>query len=641
MKKRFLSFILAICLSMPCFALVGCNKGGNPDGEDSGQDLNVQQVFSKFETVQDCMVEYNGSLCVDKVTQSFYGETKEQMNTPGYWCETNTGGIGYNKSTGEFYSYDMYSGNIWPICVSKMFDGNKLGYFGLEGEGVLVDKVFGSYIIKKGLFVPYEDNEYGTTIFRNSILNSDNYNFTSYQACIKAFEQYKSGNLDYYDVFTYTVDGKKQDKNYIIEANLIAEHFEDESNSALKQEVTFRYTFNDSFLLKFEEIIDRYSDCYHYENTTYTFEKRFSQQAYERVDTSSYELPNNKITQTLEIYRDCVPGLQWDMEYGTLISDYVDAVSVKANTKGYTAYIDAEHTIPLTNEVTKSYKPTKVYLLSTPEDDYANVITRYIYEKASGEREYEYVTSSIDCIVDYTFPDDPLKLKSYDFYEKVIHTQSEFYHEEFYVNGQKRDDLVYNVWESGIYYFDLVHKQDTTPAVVNIYDSATDKIWKSYTYYENGTLWSHIKEEILANENYYRMSFDTVSVNFFQNGTNITNYEYIYVKNGQLDVKMSISAESYSNLYKYVNLNNDSVVARVLIYDVSYDETKDFNLNDFETLIVNGLEFRVDGVAGNLDNITSDFTYNESAESLSIKLTGGTFNIKFKLKDGVDMDIYY
>ena len=634
MKKKFLSFVLVIFLSIPCFSLVGCNNNG--DGE---QDLNVQQAFSKFETVQDCMAGYNGSLCVDKVTQSFFGDNKEQMNTPGYWCETYAGGMGYNKNTGEFYSYEGYHGGVWLNYISKMFDDNQLGFFESE-EGVLVDKAFGSHIIKKGLFVPYADNELGQTLFKNSILDNSDYNFTSYRACIKAFEQYKSENLDEYDIITYSVNAKKKNKNYIIEANIVVENFEDGYSGVIKREETYRYTFNDSFLLKFETTRERYSDSYDYENTTYTFEKRFSQEDYEKIDTSSYDLPRNKITQTLEIYRDCVPGLQWDMEYGTLISDYVDEVSAKANTKGYTAYIDAEHTIPLTNQVTKSYEPTNVYLLSIPEDDYAVAITRYIYEKTNGEREYEYVTSSVDCIVDYSIPDEPGVFKRYEFYEKVVHTQSEFYHEEFYVNGQL-DDLQYDVRESGVYYFDLVHKQDTTPTVVNIYDSTTDKIWKSYTYYENGTLWSHIKEEIFANENYYRMSFDTVSVNFFQNGTNITNYEYLYVENGQLNIKMSITAESLSNLYKYVDLTDDSVVDRIYIYDISYEETKDFNLGDFETLIVNGLEFRVNGVVGNLDNITSEFIYNESAESLSIELTGGTFNIKFKLKDGISKSAYY
>ena len=634
MKKLF----LLICLFAIALAGVAC--GGNGDGGDDGS-LTVQQIFSKFETVQINMENYEGSLSIVTNHQNFSGQNKEQMNTDGYWCEGSTEYVGYDKDTGAYYEYSDRYAWIDVYKVNKIFSDGKIGYYEYGNtDGVLVDSKYGLYEVKKGRF---EDREYSN--YYGYLLSQD-VNFLSYKECIDSFESYKTTQLEYYDSIDYTISAKQEGGLYFIEATIARYKDADEYNGSADEEITFKYTFNDTMFLKYEYVSENSGHSFDNTDTWYSYESRvsdiattFSNEKYESIDKSIYNEPYRKITQELAIYRDGAIFTTYDVEFGTKLSEFIEGIHIsqKENTKGYKVYVDEDNTKLLSDEEMSSYKKEKLYYVSIPDDDYATINTRYIYEKSSGERKVEKVISTIEMVTDYTFPDYPAYNKQYEI--KNSYDGAKYYFEDVYVNGQKLDTIFTEILSGNTYYIDVIHKQDATPVSVNVYDNYTGKIWKTFTNYENGTLLSHIQHQIVYNQSYYGANLLYLNTSFStSNGASIDNQSLLKV-DGNMDIYMTVRSISTpvsarNNMFRYDDLSTSEEIDEVLISSMQSGEYAIFYMGDYDTFIINGYEFRKNGVLGNIAGYDFHYVYDSAYNRLKVSLGGMTYNIQYKKVDG-------
>ncbi len=637
MKKLF----LLICLFAIALAGVAC--GGNGDGGDDGGDgsLTVQQIFAKFETVQINMENYEGSLNIVSAQENFSGQNKEQMNTDGYWPEKSIEYCGYNDNTGEYYNYlDRYAW-IDVYSVSKVFSDGQIGYYEYgDTQGVLVDSHYGSYATKLGKF----ENRAWSRFYGNVI---DGFNFNSYGECVSSLERYKTEQLAYYDSVSYTISATKEGTLYVIEAKITRQRDADEYNGASDEEITYKYIFSDTTFLKYEHVSETFGHNMDFTDTWYSYNKEvsdisttFSEEDYDKIDKSIYNLPTRKVTRELKIYRDGANLTSYDVEFGTKLSDFVEGIHVsqKENTKGYNIYVDEENTKLLTDEVMSSYKNTSLYYVSIPQDDYATINTRYIYEKSSGERKIEKVISSIEMVTDYTFPDYPVYNKQYEI--KNYYDGGKYYFEDIYVNGQKLDTIFTEVRSGNTYYVDVIHKQDLTPVTVNVYDNHTGKIWKTFDSYENGTLWSHIEHQIRYNVNYYGANLQYLRTAFtIENGASTDNIPLLKVDGG-LNVYMSVSAVSVpanarNNMFRYDDLATSDEIDKVEVSNIQSGGYVIFVLDEYETFIIDGYEFKKDGVEGNVNGYDFHYVYDRTYKRLKVSLGGKTYEIQYKRVDGL------
>jgi len=193
LSKIILSSIFAFLLA---FSIAGCgpkdngdngNNGGNSGGQQ--QEMNVEQAFSKFETVYDNMSNYENSLTINILSSNFSGERKDQMNTDGYWLETLTNILSYDHNSGNFFSIDERWEYSRINYVSKLFDDDNIGHFVLLEdnsiqESLLVDKLYGAYKIKDNIF---PNNKYDYSIFNER----EKYSLLTHSAAIEAFQKAK------------------------------------------------------------------------------------------------------------------------------------------------------------------------------------------------------------------------------------------------------------------------------------------------------------------------------------------------------------------------------------------------------------------------------------------------------------------
>lgn len=633
MKKLF----LLICLFAIALAGVAC--GGNGDGDDGGS-LTVQQIFSKFETVQINMENYDGTLSIQSKNEYFSGQNKEQMNTDGYWCESSTEYLGYDSQTGEYYNYvDRYAW-IDVYKVGKVFPDGQIGHYEYgDTQGVLIDNNYGSYVIKEGRF----ENRQLSCYYGYP---NNGFNLNSYTECVSALESYKTSQLESYDSVSYSLSAKKEGELYVIELKINQERDADVYNGADREERIYKYTFSDTLFLKAECLVESFGHNYDNTDTWYHYEKKvsditttFSQENYQKIDTSSLSLPDRKITQELTIYRDGAKFTAYDVEFGMKLSDFAEQIHVaqKDNTKGYNIYVDADNTKLLTDEVMSSSKKMSLYYVSIPNDDYATINTRYIYEKSSGERKVEKVISTIELVTDYTFPEYPAYHKYYEI--KNTYDGAKYYFEDIYVNGQKLDTIFYEVRSGNTYYVDVIHKQDLTPVTVNVYDNYTGKIWKTFTNYENGTLWSHVEHQIIYNDSYYGANLQHLSTTFtLENGANTDNQPLLQVDGG-LNVYMSVNAisvpaSSRNNMFRYDDLLTSQEVDKVEVRNVESGGYVIFHLGEYDTFIIDGYEFKKDGVEGNVGGYDFHYVYDRTNSRLKVSLGGKTYNIQYERNDG-------
>ncbi|MBE7073500.1 MAG: hypothetical protein E7379_00130 [Clostridiales bacterium] len=626
-SKYLLASIFLIPLSL---SFVACGNNGSPDGNNNSQ---IEQTFKIFESVQNHMESYSGSLSITHKNESFSGPSKELMNTDGYWCESSTYYLSHNNTTGEFFELLDRWEFFEPIYFSKNFNGQCIGFFPQGDSSCLVEKEFGLHKIKQNIL---SKGDFGGTIFADGI----NYDFSDYVSCKNFFEQQKSIDLSNENITeaSYSLTTSNEDGNYIIEATYTTQESNEFSES---QKITnYKFTFSNSFLISFDttaESFDKFKPSneswYQYSKSTYTFDNTFNQTQYQRIDTSDCNIPTTKYKQTINLYRDNVFFGSYIEEYGSLISDYI-SVPAKEHSTGYKAYLDENHTILVSNQTIPSYKSTDVYLVSQPAKDYSTIIRKYIYEKTDGKRIVEDVVPTIEKITDYTFPEYPIEYKTYE--AERFYKDGKYYYEQAYVNGQEVE-YFFELRSNSVNVIEYVHKQDTTPITINIYDSATNKIWKTYSHFEKGTMWSYIAKETIQNanyNNYYGVSLVELAASFYTSETLTNKISENTIVDSNLNVYINVltAMGSNANLLKYVDLTSGELTRISLS---SWDNNKNsyyyFDLNEYNTFIIDDSEFKINGVV-TATNITLQYwkyEFNQTTNVLKLYRTGGCFVIKY------------
>ena len=612
-----------------------CGSQDNSDGGNNpAQQASTEQAFKTFNTALDNLIDYEGNLTIKREGVAFSGENKDQMNTPGHWVSTDSTIKSYDSNTGHLFTTDPYWNGVYTSSVSKSFDG-EIGYFDLQDDGFaydyyLVDKTYGSYKIKEGI-VSSDKYEY-------SIFNDGVGTFLTYDICIYNFEQIKANELLSLETISadYAVSSKTQNGFNVIEATYCAKS----ENEYSQRQFTYTYTitFTNDFVVSFQKASEEInsskeddSTYYNYFAQNYSFSKEFLQAEYDAIDSSALSKPIQRITQEIHLFVDDKAVGVYTEPFGTSLEDYINNKTPKDNSTGYKVYLDENHTIPYTGQTSFSYKTTSLYLISQPVADHATIITRFIYEKKSGERKIDNTSSAIVEAVDYTFPDDP-----WDGTFQTIATTfsgARFAYDELYINGEKQaDSYLYSfiAMPGEIYYNDRIHKQKDLVSI-NLYDSLTGQLWTTVNAFEEGTYWEYVQYQLKSGLGlrYHGLELGGLRLTGVKDTPTGTALDKSYTINDGDNIYVTVRPETTgTNMVVSLDLETNSIQAATYPYNAS--NTITFYLRDYETLIINNCEIKTDGKVADMVNSDGKFTYDIKNQKVLINLRGGVVVIKYK-----------
>ena len=631
MKKVSKILLATLCAIPMALAIPACgNNGGG--GDSPAQQISTKQAFEKLDVAFENVLEYEDDLTLTEEFICFSGTSKNEMNSPGACVSTSSTIKSYDGQTGHFFMISPYWNGTYTSAMTKSF-GDEIAYFELQDDGVaydyyLVDKAYGAYKVKENRF---SLDKYGL-----SILNTPFASFLSYDHCIQTFNEVKANDLSSpcaVDAFFF-VNSASQGANKKIEAVYT---YQSESEYTKEESVyTYKICFNDDFLVSFQRIDENTSinkenneTFYNYNEEKLSFSKTFLQDQYNDIDTSSLHKPTQKVSQDVKLYIDEVSRGVFSEPFGTSLEYYINLQSPRENSSGYKAYLDKNHTIPYTGQTTFSYKPTEIYLISQPAQGYATIFSRFIYEEKSGERKIDLVSSEIVEAIDDRFSDTPIE-GTFQPIQQTF-TDARFDYPDLYINGEKQEQYTstFLAMPGEIYYIDRIHKQQDFVSL-NLYDSLTGQFWTTLNQFEKGTYWGYVLKQIQINPNirYHGLELGGLRISGINGAAEGSSISSDFRIEDGMNIYMMVRPGSSSiNMFIYQDLSTETTSATIYQYDSS--GSIKLYLSNYESLTVNDVELKVDGVASSVSSSDGKFTYDPQTGKVTIHLKGGTTIIKY------------